>query len=129
MERHNYFYRVGPDFQIQPGQQWSLRGQLLFGRDSNPTFTTGTPKPVHHYGSWVEFDYHHSPTVTVVVLHNLLRSKDDPTKDVNTVTGNLTYYWRTNFKSIFELTYDIQQTSAFHTAKTHGGVIGLVFGF
>jgi len=129
MARHNYFYRVGPDFQIQPTQQWSLRGQLLYGRDSNPTFTTGTPMPVHHYGSWVELDYHYSPTITAVVLHNLLRSKDDPTKDVNSLTGNVTYYWRTNVKSTVEFTYDIQQTSAFHTAKTHEGVIGLVFGF
>jgi len=126
---HNYFYRVGPDFQIQPSPQWALSGQLLFGRDSNPTFSQTNPQAVHHYGSWVELDYHYSPTVTMVLLHNLVRSKDDPIKDVNTVTANYTYYWRTNFKSIFEATYDIQQTSATHRKKTHGGVIGLVFGF
>jgi hypothetical protein len=128
-EVKNNFFRVGPDFNFTLFEDWNLWGSYLYGEDDNGLFQTAGSGKIKSWGGFTGVTHILNDDWMLSLLHNYVDVDRKPNLNVNVITANLSYYLMRNLKFMFEVTGDIQNTSANHTKKTHTGVFGVVFAY
>ncbi len=125
----NEFIRVGPDFNLWLFEDWNLWGNFLYGNDSNARFTEGSLGEIESWGGFVGVTHQFSEDWLLNLLYNRVKVYGRQDLDANTMTVNLTYFLRRNFKLLAEFTGDLESTNAFHPVKEHTGVLGIVLAY
>ncbi len=128
-EVKNNFFRVGPDFNFTLFDDWNLWGSYLYGEDDNGLFRTSGSGKIKSWGGFTGITHKLNDDWLLSLLHNYVDVDRKANLDVNVVTANLSYYLMRNLKFVFEVTGDLQETSASHPEKTHTGEFGIVFAY
>ncbi|MBI4383888.1 MAG: hypothetical protein HY579_07620 [Nitrospinae bacterium] len=125
----NEFFRAGPDFTFTLFSDFKVWGNFLIGEDDNPGFSASVPRRVDSWGALGGVTYPFKEDWILSVLYNNARVYGRPVLNAETLTGNISYYIMRNFKVMFEVTGDLQETSFNHPQETHTGVAGFVLAF
>jgi len=128
-EVKNNFFRIGPDFNFTLFDDWNLWGSYLYGEDDNGLFRTDGSGKIKSWGGFTGITHKLNDDWILSLLHNYVEVDRKRNLDVHVVTANLSYYLMRNVKFIFEVTGDLQETSASHPEKTHTGEFGIVFAY
>ncbi|QPJ63963.1 MAG: hypothetical protein G3M78_00480 [Candidatus Nitrohelix vancouverensis] len=126
---NNEFFRVGPKFEFNLSGDLGLWGSVLYGEDSNPTFSLSNGRRIESWGALVGATYTINEDVIGSLLYNRAQVNENRALDAHTVTANLSYFMARNFKLMLEFTGDLETVRSTHTEKEHTGVLGLVLAF
>ena len=126
----NEFFRVGPDFNIMIADTFNLWGNVLYGEDSNPGFSTaGGSLTIKSWGGFLGVTYPFMDNWIASLLYNKVKVNGNRALDASTFTVNFSYWLARNFKLMAEATADLEETSTPRPEKTHTGVLGIVLAF
>ena len=125
----NEFYRLGPIFNFHLSEKLNIWGNFLIGEDTNPKFSASSSNEMYSWGGFMGATYPVTDDWMVSALYNRVHVLGRPTLDAHTLTANLNYYFKRNFKMMVEVTGDMKSTRTDHPTKTHTGILGLVLAF